>query len=134
MAGQIGVPTVEITRAEARPQDKVRPALQVAVRDAMDEAKKAWERVTSGRKGVDAGGASATRREASVGAPATNAVEAAPTGADLARWRAGARLTQQRAADILGVRQGTASKAERRSTTQLRTPLCNALCGAIATP
>jgi hypothetical protein len=44
LAGQIGVPTVEITRAEARPQDKVRPALQVAVREAMDEAKRARER------------------------------------------------------------------------------------------
>jgi transcriptional regulator with XRE-family HTH domain len=56
------------------------------------------------------------------------------TGADLARWRAAAGLTQQGAADILGVRQGTVSKAERRSTTQLRPPLRDALRVAIATP
>lgn len=36
------------------------------------------------------------------------------TGADLADWRKRRGLTQQAAADLLGVRQGTVSKAESR--------------------
>jgi hypothetical protein len=137
LAGQIGVPTVEITRAEARPQDKVRPALQVAVREAMDEAKRARERGMAKAEVVlvaRAGEAGVARVEEPASMTVSVATGGEITGADLARWRAAAGLTQQAAADRLGVRQGTVSKAERRVTTLLRPALREALRAAIATP
>ena len=48
-------------------------------------------------------------------------------GAELARWRARLDLTQQAAADRLGVRQGTISKAESRADVPLGPSLCEAL-------
>jgi len=54
------------------------------------------------------------------------------TGADLAVWRARHRLTQQAAADRLGVRQGTVSKAESRGTGALGPALREALAGVLA--
>lgn len=137
LAGQVGVPTVEITRAEARPQDKVRPALQVAVREAMDEAKRARERGMAKAEVVlvaRAGEAAVARVEEPASMKVSVATGGELTGADLARWRAAAGLTQQAAADRLGVRQGTVSKAERRVTTLLRPALREALRAAIATP
>mgnify|MGYP000984612204 CR=1 FL=1 len=53
------------------------------------------------------------------------------TGADLARWRARRGLTQQAAADRLGVRQGTVSKAESRGAGALGPALREALAGVI---
>ncbi|MBN2801157.1 MAG: helix-turn-helix transcriptional regulator [Deltaproteobacteria bacterium] len=55
--------------------------------------------------------------------------DAAPalTGADLAAWRARHGLTQQAAADRLGVRQGTVSKAESRGAGALGPALREAL-------
>lgn len=60
--------------------------------------------------------------------------EAAPalTGADLAAWRARHGLTQQVAADRLGVRQGTVSKAESRGAGALGPALREALAGVLA--
>lgn len=60
--------------------------------------------------------------------------EASPTltGADLAAWRARHGLTQQAAADRLGVRQGTVSKAESRGAGALGPALREALAGALA--
>ncbi|MCB9682665.1 MAG: helix-turn-helix transcriptional regulator [Alphaproteobacteria bacterium] len=54
------------------------------------------------------------------------------TGADLAAWRARHGLTQQAAADRLGVRQGTVSKAESRGSGALGPPLREALAGVLA--
>jgi len=53
------------------------------------------------------------------------------TGADLAGWRKRLGLTQQAAADRLGVRQGTVSKAEGKPGTALGPTLRNALAGAL---
>ncbi len=52
---------------------------------------------------------------------------AAPTGLDLAAWRARLALTQQAAADRLGVRQGTISKAEARRGRPLGPTVAQAL-------
>ena len=49
------------------------------------------------------------------------------TGADLSRWRVRLDLTQQVAADRLGVRQGTVSKAESRADAPLGPTLREAL-------
>jgi DNA-binding transcriptional regulator YiaG len=53
-------------------------------------------------------------------------------GADLAAWRTRHGLTQQAAADRLGVRQGTVSKAEGRSGAALGPALRDALARALA--
>ncbi len=122
LAGQVGVPTVEITRAEARPQDKVRPALQVAVREAMDEAKRARERVTARAEVtpvVTAGGEDLARVDRGASSQAGMPTGDELTGADLARWRATAGLTQRQAAVKLGVAHGTIAKAELASGKQL---------------
>lgn len=60
--------------------------------------------------------------------------DAAPTltGADLAAWRVRHGLTQQAAADRLGVRQGTVSKAESRGAGALGPALREALAGVLA--
>lgn len=125
-AGQVGVPTVEIARAEAKPKAKVRPALQVAVRAAMEEARKARETrlaaevvgtVRASPVAAVAGGPTAV---GPVDAPGPAAPErGALTGADLARWRAAAGLTQREAAAKLGVAHGTVAKAELASGKQL---------------
>jgi DNA-binding transcriptional regulator YiaG len=51
------------------------------------------------------------------------------TGRDLAAWRASLGLTQQQAADRLGVRQGTVSKAEGRGEKALGPAVGAALAG-----
>jgi len=53
------------------------------------------------------------------------------TGADLADWRKRRVLTQQAAADLLGVRQGTVSKAEGRRGAVLGEALQDALAAAL---
>jgi hypothetical protein len=59
--------------------------------------------------------------------------EAPPlTGADLTAWRTRHGLTQQAAADRLGVRQGTVSKAEGRSGALLGPALRDALADVLA--
>jgi DNA-binding transcriptional regulator YiaG len=60
--------------------------------------------------------------------PPTSTTDAAHlTGADLATWRKRLGLTQQAAADRLGVRQGTISKAESRARKPLGPTLHQAL-------
>lgn len=54
------------------------------------------------------------------------------TGVDLADWRKRRGLTQQAAADLLGVRQGTVSKAENRRGAALGQALNDALAGLLA--
>jgi len=53
------------------------------------------------------------------------------TGADLSAWRTRLGLTQQAAADRLGVRQGTVSKAESRGRSLLGPALHEALTKAL---
>ena len=66
-------------------------------------------------------------------APTTTAPAARPlTGFDLAAWRARLGLTQQAAADRLGVTQGTISKGEGRRNTALGSALQAALAAALA--
>lgn len=133
-AGQVGVPTVEITRAEARPKAKVRPALQVAVRAAMEEARKARENpgaapvVGTTRASPVAAVAGGPTAVGPVEAPGPAAAERGGlAGADLARWRAAAGLTQREAAVKLGVAHGTVAKAELASGKQLGKQMGEAL-------
>ena len=91
-AGQLGVETVEVARAEAQPRDRVRPALQVALRRVLDEQMR--------------------RRAPAAVEGARTPTEAPLTGADLAAFRAGSGLTQRQAAALLGVAHGTVAKAE----------------------
>ena len=65
-------------------------------------------------------------------APATAPAARPLTGADLAAWRARLGLTQQAAADRLGVRQGTISKGEGRRETSLGPALQAALAAVLA--
>lgn len=91
-AGQLGVATVEVSRAEAQPREKVRPALQVALRRVLDEH---------------------LRRHAPGAADGAHQEAPPPlTGSDLARFRAASGLTQRQAATLLGVAHGTVAKAE----------------------
>ena len=53
------------------------------------------------------------------------------TGSDLSAWRTRLGLTQQAAADRLGVRQGTVSKAESKGATALGRALHDALVDAL---
>ena len=54
------------------------------------------------------------------------------TGADLADWRSRLGVTQQAAADRLGVRQGTISKAEGRRDKALGPAVQAALAAVLA--
>lgn len=54
------------------------------------------------------------------------------TGADLAAWRKRLGLNQQAAAERLGVRQGTISKAESKGSAALGSAVCQALARALA--
>lgn len=98
MAGHLGVPTVEVARAEADPREKVRPALQVALIRAIGEFL----------------AANAPRAVVAPPTPEQAVVAAAPalTGADLARYREAHGFTQRQAAERLGVAHGTVAKAE----------------------
>lgn len=104
LAGQLDVPVVEVVRAESRPKDKVRPALQVAVRRAIDEFRAVNRRVSPAAETM------------SGAAPAPLPVEARArgrlVGADLAGFRAERRLSQREAAVLLGVAHGTIAKGE----------------------
>ena len=107
---------VEVSRAEAKPREKLRPALQVSVKEEM---KRALAARLAGRQAVVAltqekAAEAAVRMEpvaAAVISPASVLVslDASPppealTGADLACWRS--------AAAQLGVAHGTVAKAE----------------------
>ena len=73
------------------------------------------------------------QREAEVPIRYLSGDEAPPlTGSDLTAWRTRHRLTQQAAADRLGVRQGTVSKAESRSGALLGPALRDALAEALS--
>ena len=120
-AAQLGVPSAVVRDAEMKPREKVGPALQIAVRRAMDQAiqtRRARRQERTATQAPAEGTAAAAGSEAaSVRAPVVvaQAASAAPrsfTGADLARLRAERRLSQREMADLLGVEQGTISKGE----------------------
>ena len=135
LAGQLGVPTVEISRAEAKPMEKLRPALQVSVKEEMERAlaarlarrqaailrmqEKAIEPVAQAEPVMMAPVEADTLEPvtAATAAPTPASQDASPepealTGADLARWRSAASLSQRQAAAQLGVAHGTVAKAE----------------------
>lgn len=109
MAGQLGVPTIEVARAEGDPREKVRPALQVALMRAIAEFRSAGAGPTT--------------------PPGT--VTPALTGADLVWFREAHGLTQRQAAERLGVAHGTVAKAELLPSQPLRDRLQDALRAAL---
>jgi DNA-binding transcriptional regulator YiaG len=143
-AAQLGVLSVVIKDAEMRPREKVGPALQIALRKAMEavgeqrrrereERRAAAESAArpvlsvAGLDGVGAGALRVSATEAKPAAPEARAHPAAPaavsiaafTGRDLARLRAERGLTQREMAELLGVEQGTISKGESKGEAQL---------------
>lgn len=135
LATQLGVTTAVVAEFEKRPREKVGPAMQIALRRAMDvvEADErrrreaaAAERAAPARAPVVV---VAEAAPASVAAPATPVSRrAAPvragaalvaasageplTGADLARLRGERQLSQRKFAELLGVGHGMVAKAE----------------------
>ncbi|MCA9488762.1 MAG: hypothetical protein H6738_20300 [Alphaproteobacteria bacterium] len=96
LAGQLGVDTVEVARAEANPKQKVRPALQVALDGLIADFRREQERSCAAAQAGDVSG-----------------TPSAPlTGGELARFRSERGLSQRQAAEILGVAHGTVAKAE----------------------
>ncbi len=116
-AAQLGVPSAVVKDAELSPQEKVGPALQIAVRRAMDQAIQARrarrEERAAAQAPADAAAAVVPPVPALVVvAQAASHAPRAFTGADLAALRTQRRLSQREMADLLGVEQGTISKGE----------------------
>lgn len=131
-AAQLGVPSAVVKDAELSPREKVRPALQIAVRRAMDQAIQARRARREERAAAQAPPESAAPVVPSVPAPVvvTQAAGDAPrafTGADLARLRTERRLSQREMADLLGVEQGTISKGEGKAGAALGPALQQAI-------
>ena len=126
---------VEVSRAEAKPREKLRPALQVSVKEEMERAyaarlarrqaaiartqEKAAEPAVQAEPVVMATTEAAAPEPITATCAAQTPVssDASPvpeplTGADLARWRSAASLSQRQAAAQLGVAHGTVAKAE----------------------
>jgi DNA-binding transcriptional regulator YiaG len=137
LAAQLGVPTAQVADLERRPREKVGPAMQIALRRAMDvvEADERKRREAAATERA-AQASAATSEQAPTRATASPAVAspspapavaeqpavqgpAAPapvtpvvTGADLARLRAERRLSQRQFAEQLGVGYGMVAKTE----------------------
>ncbi|MDP2316686.1 MAG: hypothetical protein Q8P41_27575 [Pseudomonadota bacterium] len=147
-AAQLGVPSALVKDAELKPREKVGPALQLAVRRAMDHEIQARRARREERAAAQAPSESAAAGAPSVpaagvplapgaGVPSlpvpvvvVQAASDAPpvfTGADLAGLRAERRLSQREMADILGVEQGTISKGEGKAGAPLGPALQEAL-------
>jgi DNA-binding transcriptional regulator YiaG len=131
-AAQLGVPSAVVKDAELSPREKVGPALQIAVRRAMDHAIQARRAQREKRAAAQATPESAAAAVPSVPAPVVvvQAAGVAPrsfTGADLARLRRERRLSQREMADLLGVEQGTISKGEGKAGSALGPALQEAL-------
>lgn len=139
-AAQLGVPSAVVKDAEMSPRERVGPALQIALRRAMDHAAEERRRLREERAAAEAAGAP---REPVVAAEVPTATPPAPahlagadkpvpgpvtfTGADLARVRAERRLSQREMADLLGVEQGTISKGEGKAGAALGPALQEAM-------
>ena len=131
-AAQLGVPSAVVKDAELSPREKVGPALQIAVRRAMDHAIQARRARREERAATQAPPESAAAVMPSVSPPvvvaqATSDAPRAFTGADLAGLRAERRLSQREMADLLGVEQGTISKGEGKAGSALGPALQEAL-------
>jgi DNA-binding transcriptional regulator YiaG len=136
-AAQLGVPSAVVKDAEMKPREKVGPALQIAVRRAMDHAIQARRARREERAAAGVVPTSADVAVPSVSAPSlpapviiVQAASEAPrafTGADLAGLRAERRLSQREMADLLGVEQGTISKGEGKAGAALGPALQHAL-------
>lgn len=131
-AAQLGVPSLMVRDAEMSPREKVGPALQIAVRRAMDQAIQARRARREERAAAQTPAEAAAAVVPSVPAPVVVAPGAsdAPrafTGADLAGLRAERRLSQREIADLLGVEQGTISKGEGKAGAALGPALQEAL-------
>lgn len=107
LAAQLGVSTTAIAGLERRPRQKVGPAMQIALRKAMDMVA-AGER----RKREEAAAERATRVVAVAAQAATSTAAVGMTGGDLARLRAERKLSQRQFAEVLGVGYGMVAKAE----------------------
>lgn len=135
LAAQLRVPTSEIANLEARPREKVGPAMQIALRRAMDVVEAQYRKRRAERESVrEAGAAAAAPTPVApssaivpsvpvLDSPASAPPSPAPTkatpdlasgftGADLARLRAVRKLSQRQLADALGVGHGMVAKAE----------------------
>jgi DNA-binding transcriptional regulator YiaG len=131
-AAQLGVPSAVVKAAELKPREKVRPALQIAVRRAMDQAIQARKARREERAAAQTPAEAAAAVVPLVLAPvlvarAASEAHRAFTGADLARLRAERRLSQREMADLLGVEQGTISKGEGKADAALGPALQEAL-------
>ncbi len=126
LAGKLEVPVVEVVRAESRPKDKVRPALQVAVRREIDEFRAANLRVGPAAETVGVAAHSSVPGSVRVTAAGGGLV-----GADLARFRAERDLSQRQAAVLLGVAHGTIAKGELAPAKALGEQLQAALAAAV---
>jgi DNA-binding transcriptional regulator YiaG len=124
-AAQLGVPPASVKEAEMRPREKVGPALQIALKQAMEVVREQRRRVREERRaraeatppsslsvamldGVVPEQAAAAQPPAPV-APAEGTVY---SGADLARLRVERGLSQRELAALLGVGHGMVGKAE----------------------
>ena len=131
-AAQLGVPSAVVKDAELSPREKVGPALQIAVRRAMDHAIQARRARRQERVAAQAPPESAPAVEPAVPLPVVVAQSASDvprafTGADLAELRRERRLSQRELADLLGVEQGTISKGEGKAGAALGPALQEAL-------
>lgn len=130
-AAQLGVPSAVVKDAELSPREKVGPALQIAVRQAMDhaiQARRARREERAAAQAPESAAAVVPSVPASVVvAQGAREVPRAFTGADLAGIRTERRLSQREMADLLGVEQGTISKGEGKAGAALGPALQEAL-------
>jgi DNA-binding transcriptional regulator YiaG len=131
-AAQLSVPSAVVRNAEMKPREKVGPALQIAVRRAMDQAIQARRARREERAAAQAPRESAAPVVPSVSAlvvvaQAASDARRAFTGADLAGIRTERRLSQREMADLLGVEQGTISKGEGKAGAALGPALQEAM-------
>ena len=130
LAAQLGVETAVIADLERSPREKVGPAMQIALRKAMEVvgAEERRQREAAAERVVRAAPPVTVPAAPSVAAPdalassvegprAAVESETAPagpplTGRDLARLRAERRLSQRQLAELLGVGHGMVAKAE----------------------
>lgn len=128
-AAQLGVDSALLRDAELSPREKVRPALQLALRRAMDVVREQRRRERDDRTAraeaastpalTVAAGGWAAQPAASAQAltmPATTVAAAKPvaafTGADINRLRTERGLSQRELAALMGVGHGMVGKAE----------------------
>ncbi len=136
-AAQLGVPSAIVKDAEMSPRERVGPALQIALRRAMNHAAEERRRRREERAAAAAKPEPAVALEVATATPKVPAsgpaseppapASATFTGADLAKLRAERRLTQKEMADLLGVEQGTISKGEAKAGAALGPALQEAM-------